>query len=84
MSGNILTTGKLISEFHIEIFVFSVVFPDEDCQCCLSFVPECWCGPPDVVKTTLVRVWSAGSVSAGPLTTCRGGLHGFLAWRGLV
>lgn len=45
MSANILTPGKLIIEFRIETFVLSVVFPDEDCQCCLSFVPECRCGP---------------------------------------
>ena len=43
--GNILTTGKLISEFRIEIFVLSVVFPDEDRQCCLSIVPERRGGP---------------------------------------
>lgn len=45
MSANILTPGKLIIEFRIETFVLSVVFPDEDRQCCLSFVPERRGGP---------------------------------------
>lgn len=43
--GTSLSLEECVSGMHIEMVAVSVVFPDEDGQCCLSFVPECRRGP---------------------------------------